>query len=50
MTYALFAFIAAAVLFFAWAALKAQHEGSEKSDEIYRQEYQHRNDTKGGTE
>ena len=42
MNYALFALIAA-VLFFAWAALKAQHEGNEKSDEIYRQEYQHRN-------
>ena len=48
MIYALFALIAA-VLFFAWAALKAQHEGNEKHDSILRDQYQHRNDTKGGT-
>jgi ribonuclease HI len=49
MIYAFIALIAAAV-FFAWAALKAQHEGNEKHDQILRDQYQHRNDVKGGTE
>ncbi len=46
MIYALF-FLIAAALFFAWAALRASHEGNEKTEQIERQEYQKRNDTKG---
>lgn len=36
------------VLVFAWAALRASSNSGAKQDEINRQEYQKRNDLKGG--